>query len=76
MKLTKKQYRKTEHLVPIPRKPPEISNYQFLCASLYIIENGCKRRALPKEYGNRHTIYVRFNRWCKICVDISYFYGQ
>ena len=22
-------------------------------------------RALPKEYGNCHTIYVRFNRWSK-----------
>ena len=37
--------------MPIPRKPPEISNYQFLCALLYMIENGCKWRALPKKYG-------------------------
>ncbi len=34
-----------------------------MCALLYIIENGCKRRALPKEFGNWHTVYVRFNRW-------------
>ncbi|MBQ2175118.1 MAG: transposase, partial [Alphaproteobacteria bacterium] len=40
-----------------PRKPPEISNYQFLCALLYMIENGCKWRALPKKYGKWHTIY-------------------
>ena len=65
MKLTKKQYRKLEHLMPIPRKPPEISNYQFLCALLYMIENGCKWRALPKKYGKWHTIYMRFNRWSK-----------
>ncbi len=65
MKLTKKQYRKIEHLMPIPRKPPEISNYQFLCALLYMIENGCKWRALPKKYGKWHTIYMRFNRWSK-----------
>ena len=58
MKLTKKQYRKIEHLMPIPRKPPEISNYQFLCALLYMIENGCKWRALPKKYGKWHTIYI------------------
>ena len=51
--------------MPIPRKPPEISNYQFLCALLYIIENGCKWRALPKKYGKWHTIYMRFNRWSK-----------
>ena len=65
MKLTKKQYRKIKHLVPIPRKPPEILNYQFLCALLYIIENGCKWRALPKKYGKRHTIYMKFNRRSK-----------
>ena len=44
--------------MPIPRKPPEISNYQFLCALLYMIENGCKWRALPKKYGKWHTIYT------------------
>ena len=65
MKLTKKQYKRIEHLMPIPRKPPEISNYQFLCALLYMIENGCKWRALPKKYGKWHTIYMRFNRWSK-----------
>ena len=69
MKLTKKQYRKIEHLMPIPRKPPEISNYQFLCALLYMIENGCKWRALPKKYGKWHTIYMRFNRWSKNGTD-------
>ena len=51
--------------MPTPRRKPEVSNYDFLCALLYIIENGCKWRALPNEYGNWHTIYVRFNRWCK-----------
>ncbi len=65
MKLTKKQFRKIEHLMPIARKPPEISNYQFMCALLYIIENGCKWRALPKKFGNWHTIYMRFSRWSK-----------
>ena len=65
MELTKKQFAKIEHLMPKPRKKPTISNYDFMWALLYIIENGCKWRALPKEYGNWHTIYVRFNRWSK-----------
>ena len=34
-------------------------------ALLYIIENGCKWRALPKKFGNWHTIYMRFSRWTK-----------
>ncbi len=32
---------------------------------LYIIENGCKWRALPREFGDCHTIYARFGRWSK-----------
>ena len=63
MKLTRKQFAKIEHLMPVARKKPTVSNYQFLCALLYIIENGCKWRALPKKYGKWHTIYMRFIRW-------------
>ena len=63
--MTKKQFAKIERFMPVARKKPSISNYQFMCALLYIIENGCKWRALPKKYGNWHTIYVRFNRWSK-----------
>ena len=51
--------------MPVARKPATISNYQFLCALLYIIENGCKWRALPKEYGNWHSVYMKFSRWSK-----------
>lgn len=51
--------------MPVQRRKAEIANYDFLCAILYIIENGCKWRALPKEYGNWHTIYVKLNRWSK-----------
>lgn len=37
----------------------------FSMQYLYVAENGCKWRALPKEYGSWHTIYVRMNRWSK-----------
>ena len=65
MKLTKAQYKKLEGLMPIARKPAKISNYKFMCTMLYIVENGCKWRALPKKYGNWHTIYMKFSRWSK-----------
>ena len=32
---------------------------------LYIVENGCKWRSLPKEYRDWHVIYVRVNCWTK-----------
>ena len=51
--------------MPVARKPATISNYKFLCALLYIIENGCKWRALPKKYGNWHSVYMKFSRWSK-----------
>ena len=51
--------------MPIARKPAKVSNYKFMCTILYIIENGCKWRALPKKYGKWHTVYVKFNRWFK-----------
>lgn len=65
MELTKEQFQKIEHLMPVQRKKSMISNYDFMRALLYMIENNCQWRALPKEYGNWHTIYVRFNRWSK-----------
>ena len=51
--------------MPIPIKLANISNYKFICTTSYVIENGCKWRTLPKEYGKWHTIYVKFNRWSK-----------
>jgi len=65
MKLLPEHLIKIEEFLPVQRKKSSIDNYTFLCALLYIIENGCKWRALPKEFGNWHTIYVRFNRWSK-----------
>ena len=65
MKISKKQFEKIKGFMPIERKPAKISNHQFLNALLYLIENGCKWRALPKTFGNWHTIYVKFNRWSK-----------
>ena len=59
------EYEKIKQLMPKARKPSVVSNYQFLCALLYIIENGCKCRTLPEKYGKWHTIYMRFNRCAK-----------
>jgi len=65
MKLNKEQYEKISECFPKQRKPAKISNLDVLNAVLYLVENGCKWRGLPKEYGNWHMIYVRVNRWAK-----------
>jgi transposase len=65
MKLTIEQYEQIKEWFPKQRKPAKISNLEVLNAVLYIVENGCKWRSLPKEYGDWHVIYVRVNRWAK-----------
>lgn len=65
MRLTEEHLKKIEKHLPVPRKKPEIEMIDFLNAVLYVIENGCKWRELPKEFGDWHTIYTRLNRWCK-----------
>ena len=37
----------------------------FLKAVLWIARTGFPWRDLPKEFGNWHSVYVRFPRWCE-----------
>ena len=46
-------------------KRPVFRNLTVLNAILYVAEQGCKWRGLPKRFGNWHTIYTRMNRWSK-----------
>ncbi len=65
MQITQEQYEKIAKYLPRQRGNVSMSNLQLINAILYVTENGCKWRALPKTYGNWHTIYVRMNRWSK-----------
>lgn len=49
--------------MPVQRGNVKIDNRRLLNALLYIVENGCKWRRLPKEYGHWHTVYMRLRRW-------------
>lgn len=46
-------------------RPPLISHYQVFCAIFFILRTGIPWRDLPDIYGNWHTIYTRFKRWCE-----------
>ena len=59
MEITQEHYERIEKYLPKQRRNVKINNRQFLNAILYVAENECKWRALPKEYGNWHTIYMR-----------------
>ena len=63
MKLTEAEYNRIKDLLPLQRGNVRVDNLTFLNAILYALENGCKWRALPKEFGQWSTIYKRFRRW-------------
>jgi len=65
MEINREQYEKIKDILPVQRGNVSVENIVFINALLYICENGCKWRRLPKEYGNWHVIYKRFNRWVK-----------
>lgn len=65
MEITAQQYKLIEPLLLIPRGNVKISNLQVLNAILYVTEQGCKWRGLPKQFGRWHSIYMRANRWAK-----------
>jgi len=63
MKLTQKQFEKIQPYLPKVRGNVLISQLDFINALLYVVENGCKWRRLPQEFGNWHTVYMRMRRW-------------
>ncbi|THI90710.1 MAG: aldehyde dehydrogenase family protein [Nitrospira sp. CG24A] len=65
MEITDAQYRHIEPCLPRPRGNVTLDNLHVLNAILYVTEQGCKWRGLPKRFGNWHTIYTRMNRWSK-----------
>ena len=65
MEINQEQYGKIANYLPRQRGNVSMSNLQLVNAILYVAENGCQWRALPKSYGNWHTVYTRINRWSK-----------
>ena len=65
MEITPEQCQKIKDSLPLQRGNVRLTNLQILNAILYVAEQGCKWRGLPRRFGNWHTIYVRMNRWAK-----------
>jgi transposase len=65
MEITAEQFSRIEAFLPVQRGNVSLTNLQVVNAILYVAENGCKWRSLPKRFGNWHTIYTRMNRWAK-----------
>ena len=65
MEITEAQLQRIESELPRQRGNVRVTNLQFLNALLYVAEQGCKWRGLPKRFGPWHTVYTRMNRWSK-----------
>ena len=65
MEITEEQYRLIEDCLPRQRGNVSLTNLQVLNAILYVTEQGCKWRGLPKRFGRWHTVYTRWSRWSK-----------
>ena len=65
MEISPAQYAQIEPYLPVQRGNVSLDNLQVLNAILFVAEQGCKWRGLPKRFGNWHTIYTRMNRWAK-----------
>jgi transposase len=65
MEIAEAQFQRIESELPRQRGNVKVTNLQFLNALLYVAEQGCKWRGLPKRFGPWHTIYTRMNRWSK-----------
>ena len=56
MEITEAQYLRIKPSLPRQRGNGSLSNRQVLHALLYVAEQGCKWRGLPKRFGNWHTL--------------------
>jgi transposase len=65
MEISTEQFARIEPYLPRQRGNVSHQNLNVINAIFFVAENGCKWRALPKRYGNWHTIYTRMNRWAK-----------
>jgi transposase len=65
MEISPEQFARIEPFLPRQRGNVSHENLNVVNAILFVAENGCKWRALPKRFGNWHTIYTRMNRWAK-----------
>ena len=66
--LTESQWKRIEEMVPGKATDSGVTaanNRRFVEAVLWIARTGAPWRDLPREYGNWHSTYTRFSRWCK-----------
>lgn len=70
MEITEEQFARIKDSLPVQRGNVSLTNLQVLNAILYVAEQGCKWRGLPRRFGRWHTIYTRMNLKPAVgCID-------
>ena len=65
MMITQEQYEQIADAFPKQRGNVVVSNLDVLNGFLYVLEHGCKWRALPERFGKWQTVYKRLSRWSR-----------
>jgi len=65
MEMTQAQYEPIADCLPRQRGNVRLNHLDVSNTILYVAEQRCEWRGLPKRFGNWHTIYTRMNRWSK-----------
>ena len=65
MEITEEQYCLIEDCLSRQCGNASLTNLQVLNAILFVTEQSCKWRGLPKRFGRWHTVYTRWSRWSK-----------
>ena len=65
MECTHEHIERIRHLFPTQRGNVDIDSLSFFQALQYMLENGCKWRALPEKFGHWNSIYCRFRYWAE-----------
>ena len=65
MELSAIQYERIKDCLPRQRGNVRVDNLVLLNALLFMLEQGCKWRALPARFGRWHTVYMRLARWSR-----------
>ena len=65
MEITDAPYRHIAPWLPTPRGNMTLDTLHVRNAIVYVAEQGCTWRGLPKRFGNGHTVSTRMHRWSK-----------
>lgn len=66
--LSEAQMRRIKPYFPLSHGVPRVDDRRIVTGIIFVIRNGLRGRAAPKDYGPHKTIHNRFIRWSRLGV--------